>query len=340
MDRLGGAWRLVWIAVLAAGLAGAARTTQDTWTGVERVVAVGDVHGDYEQFVKVLRAADCLDEKNDWAGGRTHLVQMGDVLDRGPDSRRAMDLLMKLEGQAAAAGGAVHPLIGNHEAMVLLGDWAYVHPGEIEAFGGADAYRQAMGPDGLYGRWIRTHPAVVKINDAIFVHAGISEKTARRSLAEINEAIRRQLQKGDPDGLATDPDGPLWDRRLALGPEDEVARQLQAVLPRYGAARLVIAHTVSTRGVLVRAGGRLLRVDVGMSAFYGGPAACLVIEKGVLYEVRHPKARRKLEWTGPADPAVPGRSPSGAAPARPRPQGLAARSAAPVAAGVPWASCP
>ena len=83
-------------------------------------------------------------EKLNWAAGKTHLVQIGDVLDRGPDSRKAMDLLMKLEGQAADAGGAVHPLIGNHEAMVLLNDWRYVHPAEELAFGGAEAYRKHL----------------------------------------------------------------------------------------------------------------------------------------------------------------------------------------------------
>jgi hypothetical protein len=332
-------WRLVGLAVLAAALAGAARpAAQDTWTGVERIVAVGDVHGDYEQFVKVLRAADCLDEKGDWAGAKTHLVQVGDVLDRGPDSRRVMDLLMKLEGQAAAAGGAVHSLIGNHEAMVLLGDWFYVHPGETAAFGGAEAYRKAMAADGLYGRWIRGHNAAIKINDIVFVHAGISRESARRTLAEINEAVREQLRKGAADGLATDLDGPLWYRGLALGDEGEVASDLKEVLGRYGAGRMVIGHTVASQGVVSRAGGRLLRIDVGMTAQYGGPAACLVVEKGVLYEVRHPKVRRKLDPVRPEGQKEGAERGTHASPrgfARGRAEGLAWRPAvgAPPAAG-------
>src|SRR5205085_9388503 len=84
---------------------------QDTWTGVDRVVAIGDVHGDFERFTAVLRSAELIDEDGNWTGGTTHLVQVGDVLDRGPDSREAMDLLMKLEPQAAKAGGYVHALI-------------------------------------------------------------------------------------------------------------------------------------------------------------------------------------------------------------------------------------
>src|ERR1700730_7211921 len=92
---------------------------QDTWTGGDRVVAIGDVHGDFERFTAVLRSAGLIDEDGNWAGGMTHLVQVGDALDRGPDSRKVLDLLMKLEQQAAKAGGYLHALIGNHEAMNL-----------------------------------------------------------------------------------------------------------------------------------------------------------------------------------------------------------------------------
>ncbi len=97
-------------------------------------LAIGDVHGDYHQFVTLLRQAEIIDSRENWSGGATHLVQTGDVLDRGPDSRMVMDLLMKLEKQAPNSGGRVHALIGNHEAMNLYGDLRYVSPGEYEAF--------------------------------------------------------------------------------------------------------------------------------------------------------------------------------------------------------------
>jgi hypothetical protein len=111
-----------------------AAAEKDTWTGVDRIIAIGDVHGDYEQFVKLLRSAGLIDDNEDWAGGRTHLVQTGDVPDRGADTRKVMDLLMKLEKQAKKAKGYVHALIGNHEAMNMYGDLRYVHPGEYSAF--------------------------------------------------------------------------------------------------------------------------------------------------------------------------------------------------------------
>src|SRR5581483_2675182 len=176
------------------------------WTGVERVVAVGDVHGDYEQFTAVLASAGLIDGNGNWSGGKTQLVHAGDVLDRGPDSRAVMDLLMKLEKQAAAAGGAVHALIGNHEAMNVYGDLRYVSPGEFASYAqnsdaapasfadraaltetanpsivrvslpqrpaGYAEHRAAFAPDGVYGRWIRSHDAIVKIDRTLFVHGG------------------------------------------------------------------------------------------------------------------------------------------------------------------------
>lgn len=100
---------------------------------VERVIVVGDIHGDYDQFVTVLRDAGVINKRGRWRAGKAHLVQIGDVPDRGPDSDRVVKLLKSLEKQALKAGGEVHALIGNHETMVMRGDLRYVHPNEYAA---------------------------------------------------------------------------------------------------------------------------------------------------------------------------------------------------------------
>lgn len=112
---------------------------QETFQGVQRIVAVGDVHGDWDQFVTVLRDAGLIDNKNKWKGGRAHLVQTGDIPDRGPATRKILDLMMDLEKQAKKAGGMVHPLMGNHEAMNLYGDLRYVTPEEYASFKTGDS---------------------------------------------------------------------------------------------------------------------------------------------------------------------------------------------------------
>jgi len=103
-------------------------------TTTERVVAIGDVHGAHDQFVAILRAAGLIDGRARWSGGRAVLIQTGDILDRGNDSRKVIELLRRLEREARGAGGQVIALMGNHEFMRLAGDWRYVSPGEYDAF--------------------------------------------------------------------------------------------------------------------------------------------------------------------------------------------------------------
>src|SRR5438093_1838563 len=83
--------------------AGAASSSCDI-QGVERVVAIGDVHGAYDRLVAILTAAHLIDDRQRWSGGVAHLVQLGDVVDRGADSRKALDLLRRLEAEAGRAG--------------------------------------------------------------------------------------------------------------------------------------------------------------------------------------------------------------------------------------------
>lgn len=309
---------------------------QDVWTGVERVVAVGDVHGDYEQFVAVLRSADLIDDQNNWSGGKTHLVQTGDVVDRGPDSRRIMDLLMKLEEQAAAAGGAVHALIGNHEAMDMYGDLRFVSPGEYAAFrdgesglrdfpdevdrealtapakpeagpvtnavgDGYAAYRAAFAPSGKYGKWISGHNAVVKINDTLFVHAGIGPKFVGWSIHQINQQVRAELRHVQQlhGGIVTDADGPLWYRGLAEGHEGNAV--LDAALGNYGVKRIVVGHTYAGGAIMPLYGGKVILVDIGLSRIYDntGKIGCLVIENGNAYALHRGRGLALPRDNGP-----------------------------------------
>lgn len=129
------------------------------WTGVERVVAVADLHGDFDRFVFILAhpQVHLIDDDLHWAGGKTHLVQLGDIMDRGPRARDILDLLMRLEKEAAAAGGMVHTLLGNHEEMNITGislDYpGYVTVEQFVAFLPEDFRRERD------GEYLRTLPA-------------------------------------------------------------------------------------------------------------------------------------------------------------------------------------
>jgi hypothetical protein len=326
------AFRLVLAALglIATTLAPAGE--EEAWPAVPRVVAIGDLHGDLDQFITVLKDAGLVDAKLKWTGGKAHLVQTGDRLDRGAQSRKVMDLFMRLEKDARKAGGMVHPLLGNHEAMNMLGDLRYVTPEEFAAFKGTDSqryrdslweqrreerkrrgepdltsedrkrfdaevplgyveHRLAFAPKGTYGAWLLRQNAVIRIGDTLFLHGGISPKYADFSLTDLNDKIRGELS--DPDPLtalvAQDPEGPLWYRGLAQG-DPALRPHLEAVLTRHGCRRMVVGHT-PTEGFLVfpRYGGRLLMIDVGLSKYYGGPPAALILEGGQAFALHRGK---------------------------------------------------
>jgi hypothetical protein len=266
------------------GAASRPAAIRNTWSGVERIVAIGDVHGDFKQFVRVLSAAGVIDAKKNWTGGKTHLVQTGDIFDRGPDSKKAMDLLMALEPQAIKAGGRVHALLGNHELMVMIGDLRYVHPGEYKAFGGRAAYLKAMSKSGKYGKWLRGHNAVIKINDVLLTHGGLNRQWMNLSLDRINGDIRKALQTGRARGGLLGSSGPMWYRGWANSDAAAVAAECDPVFKKYGVKHAVVGHTPH-RTVTVLGAGRVIAIDTGMSARYGGRAAALVIEKGAYHAV-------------------------------------------------------
>jgi hypothetical protein len=246
--------------------------------------------------VTVLRFSKVIDAEGNWTGGKTHLVQVGDMVDRGPASRKAMDLLMKLEPQAKSAGGYVHPLIGNHEAMNIYGDLRYVSAAEYASYqsesseeepgkpAGYAGHRKLWGPNGTYGKWIRSHNAIIKINDTVFLHGGIGPKYASYSIREMNDRIREELN--DPSklqgGMAMDEEGPLWYRGLAEGDQQALATHVATVLKKLKVERIVIGHTFTDGAITPRFGGKVLLIDIGLSRIYDPllRQESLVIENG------------------------------------------------------------
>lgn len=214
---------LVVLCVLSAGAAAAA---DYRFGDVRRIVAFADVHGAYPELVSILRETSVIDGSLHWSAGDTHLVSLGDLVDRGPESRKVLDLLMRLEDEAGDAGGAVHVLLGNHEVMNIVGDLRYVSDSEYAAYAGSEdaalreqawqallardpaaprsafdadfppgyfGHRQAFSPAGKYGAWLLAKPYLIAINDTAFVHAGLPSLVARLGLEATNETLRAQL---------------------------------------------------------------------------------------------------------------------------------------------------
>lgn len=289
---------------------------QDTFSGVARVIAIGDIHGDFKAIQECLTLAGLIDAKGHWSGGKTHFVQTGDIPDRGPDTRRIFDLLMQLEQEAAQAGGRVIPLLGNHEVMNMDGDLRYVTREEMASYAdlsstpdpaglptGSVGHAIAFSREGRYGRWLRSHAAVVKVNDALFLHGGISPTVQAPTLPALNRWIRQDLFKGSPAGGARLSDGPLWFRGYALSPEATLAAELDTVLKRYGAKRMVMGHTPTEGEITLRFQGKAVFIDTGISAHYGGHRSALEMTSQGLTAL-YPGQKVPLKSTGATTPPL------------------------------------
>ncbi len=117
--------------IVSYGVPASARTIE---TVPSKIIAIGDLHGDYDAYISILNRAALIDSDDKWIGQDAILVQTGDIADRGPDSLKIIRHLKKLRKQAEKDGGEVITLIGNHEAMNMTGDLRYVHPQEYAAF--------------------------------------------------------------------------------------------------------------------------------------------------------------------------------------------------------------
>lgn len=219
-------------------------STVPTYPPADRLVVLGGVDGNAAALLTLLKQTGLVDERLRWAGGAATLVQTGDFLGSGGQSRRVLDLLLQLEEQASRAGGRVVVLLGDQEVAHLFGDLRGVAPEAYREFADADSerrrrrawrdyvrqrrrfaekyqlppwrpdpvaeqqwldtrppgfleYREAFAPDSPYGRWLRQRDVVVRVDEFLFVHAGLSPRLRAQSLEQINQRIRHELDRFD-----------------------------------------------------------------------------------------------------------------------------------------------
>ncbi|MCH9695597.1 MAG: metallophosphoesterase [Gammaproteobacteria bacterium] len=268
---------------------------------VSRVVAISDVHGAFGAMVNTLQQAAVVDKELAWNGGSTQLVVVGDILDRGPNSRAAMDLLMRLETEASAAGGEVRVLIGNHESMLLIGDMRYVSAPEFKAFAAEEdasersrwlalyaerknssveavteqfdtayprgyfAMRRAFRSSGTYGSWLLQKDVITVIDGTAFVHGGLSPRVAKAGLQGINREARVELKRL-VDALAV-----LIDAEVLLPTDShyDYGDIVNAYMPHLDDSAAVLA-AIDT----VRESEHMLLLDTDGPLWYRGNARC------------------------------------------------------------------
>jgi len=223
-----------------------------TFKDVSQIVAISDIEGNFNEFVKLLVETKVMNDSFEWTFGEGHLVLLGDFFDRGDQVTECLWLAYHLEQQAKKAGGKSHFLIGNHEEMNLRGDSRYVNFKYISNADFIDIdYKAFYNTKSILGRWLRSKNGIIKINGNLFVHGGISPEflEKRYTLYTINNIVRNFIAKSQAirqkDYQACDvyntKKGPLWYRGLIRG---KVEREdIQKILDFYKAQHMIIGHT-------------------------------------------------------------------------------------------------
>ncbi len=278
------------------------------YPAVDRIVAVGDLHGDLEATRQALLLAGAMDETGHWVGGQMVLVQTGDILDRGDEEPEMLALFDSLEVEARAAGGGVLLLNGNHELMNVYQDFRYVTedgfldydgtPAPVNpdsAFLALDSSRQgraaAFSPGGPMARRFAQRNTAVAVGNTIFVHGGILPANVDLGLDSLNARVRAWLlgEIPQPEWIRGD-SSPVWTRLYSDEPSQDACDTLSIVLQRLGMERMVVGHTVQQTGITAFCGGRVWAIDVGMARHYGGRPEVLEIRENVVRSLRSTSA--------------------------------------------------
>ncbi|RKP05463.1 Metallo-dependent phosphatase-like protein [Thamnocephalis sphaerospora] len=255
-----------------------------------RIVAVGDLHGDMDSALSVLRMARVIDNSGRWSGGsNTVLVQTGNIIDYGPDTKDLLTFFAQLVQEANRAGGRVIQLLGNHEIMNMAHDLRFVRERSDE-FLSPESRATTFSSTGYLGFRLSNLPVVRQINDTVFVHGGITLRWADNDIQVINQYAKAQLDsyiKRKDTGTAArypfvlDESSPIHYDGYLEDPERVACEALQRVLLAMGVKRMVVGHTLQESGkIYSRCNGRLLAINTGISRAIQGKHSALEILPG------------------------------------------------------------
>ncbi|MBE0678874.1 MAG: metallophosphoesterase [Bacteroidales bacterium] len=264
---------------------------RQSYKRVDSIAVISDVHGHYDTYVNQLLSNGIIDKDLNWKFGKGHLVILGDVFDRGDKVTEILWHLFRLEKQAAKDGGMVHFILGNHELMVLAGDLRYIHEKykKVETLAGV-SYYDLYSENSVLGRWMRSKPVMITINNILFVHGGVSPELVQKGMKikQVNQIFSERIVGKDLDpsiedkelNLLTGNDGPVWYRGYFADSTFTIA-SLDSILDFYGKERIIVGHTTH-KNMMLLFGNKVIGIDTGI--MYGQPGNMLIIKNGQFYK--------------------------------------------------------
>ena len=271
------------------------------FTNVDSIVAISDIHGNYRSYIKLLIANGIIDNELKWKFGKGHLVVIGDAFDRGDQVTEILWHLFELEQQAAMAGGMVHVLLGNHESMIFNGDLRYVNEKykKVESITNVK-YNDIYAENSVLGKWLRSKPIIITINNTIFVHAGISTDFIHKALAfeNVNKVFseniwgidKKIIIKNEELNFLTGKKGPLWYRGY-FNDSTFSENKIDSILNFYDKKNIIVGHTTNNE-IKTCYHNKIIDIDAGLG--YEQPGEVLIYKNGTFYKGTNSGLRTKL----------------------------------------------
>lgn len=280
----------------------------DPWDyqNVSKVIALGDIHGNCGAFRDFLINTGVINDKLEWTFGDGHLVFLGDLFDRGDEVTESLWLIHQLDIKSRKHGGRVHMLLGNHEVMAMINDIRYIsRKYQMLTNYFSKDYASFFDQRTELGQWLRTRNTIVRINDCMFAHAGLSSEVMKNNLSieRINFLLQNFLAKEpshpnrfpDETNLILGKFGPLWYRGYIYDFQDigkitqEEVNQLASF---YGAEKLIIAHSFVDR-LSALYEDKVVAIDVPVDP-QGVISEALLIENGEYFRLKNDGSKELL----------------------------------------------
>lgn len=272
-----------------------------SFTGESNIALMADLHGEYGNYIRMLKRTGIIDRDLNWSFGDGQLIILGDIFDRGPMVTEILWHLYGLEMQASAAGGKVHILLGNHEYMILTGDSKFINTkySHVEQITGK-SYSDFFVSNSVLGNWLRKMPVVIKINKMLFTHAGISTELVREKtdIIQMNRIYRDMLTENPADysyltsGSSRNTQlGEMLFFRGYFTDDQFNESKLDSILTFYGVDRIIVGHTTLSE-VKSMYNKKLIGIDAGLMYYHSGEM--LLYENDTFYRVLYNGQRKKI----------------------------------------------
>jgi len=270
-----------------------------------KIICIGDIHGDFKIFKKVLSMCNLIDEKDNWIGGKTFVVQMGDTLDgKRPGvniSREFIEesgeveiikYIIYLDSQAKTAGGRVISILGNHELYpyYFANDKSFIRDYVKKA--DIKAYKKEYNTDrikffqpGAIGASLlgRTRPLILQLGEFLFIHGSLTESFIEQNIDKygyvdidkINKETSYWLQGKSkiPYYLSKlDETNPVFSRFYSNKKQlqEETCKKIKEQIKKFKGVKHVIMGHTSYKEINSACQGTLIRTDVALSRAFGG----------------------------------------------------------------------